>query len=284
MSLRLLQQLWDPDDATNANWLGTAPDTMVLLDGAAPQHPEPVSSMANDAVWLVRRFVELFQREREHGRSPNGQSVADRVESARSELAREYRSLCTAAGHIPVEAPFACLAVAHDMGSEIEFLNMGDLTLLVQRTSGAVERFGESTVRELDRQAVATLKREIARGTASHSERVANVWPQIRSNRALRNTVAGYDVLDPQVSCSGRMQRLSLERSSVRSFLMLSDGFYRLVDTYGCYTDHSLFQSVVRDGLHRLLEELRSIETEDAACVRHPRFKQHDDATALWIE
>jgi hypothetical protein len=277
-----LQQVWDPDSAANADWLGAAADTVVLLDGAAPQHPHPVSGFANDAVWLVRRFVEIFTNERGDVAS-GGASVAERVESARSELAREYRSLCAAAGFAPVEAPFACLALAHEAGSRLELLNMGDLTLLLQRTNGAIERFGDSAVRTLDREALGSLEREIAAGTASHGERVANVWPQIQRNRRLRNVLAGYDVLDPHVSCEGRMQRCCVQRSSVRSFLMLSDGFYRLVDTYRVYTDASLFQAVERSGLSTLLRELRSIEAEDAHCVRYPRFKQHDDATALWI-
>jgi hypothetical protein len=32
-----------------------------------------------------------------------------------------------------------------------------------------------------------------------------------------------------------------------------------------------------------LADELRSIELEDAACLRFPRFKVSDDATAIWV-
>lgn len=161
---------------------------------------------------------------------------------------------------------------------------MGDLSVLVCRQDGTVERFGQSTVRELDRQALAVLERQIASGPASYAERLANVWPKIQDNRALRNVVEGYDVLDPSVSCLGRMARMSFERRNIRSFLMLSDGFYRLVDTYHRYTDASLFRTVETDGLLPLLRELRALELDDPECVRYPRFKQCDDATALWIQ
>lgn len=283
MTFRLLEQVWDPNSTLNADWFGSQPRTVLLLDGAAPQHPAPVSHMANDAVWLVRRFVEVFQADGD-GDAGGSHTMVERVERARAQLQGEYRALCTVAGFVPAEAPFACLAIAHELGSDLEFLNMGDLTLLLRMVDGTVQRFGDSAVRELDRQALATLKREIDRGTSLHADRVANVWPQIQANRALRNVVEGYDVLDPDVSCAGRMQRLLVERSTVRSFLMLSDGFYRLVDTYQRYTELSLFEAVERRGLHGLLRELRSIEAGDAACVRYLRFKQCDDATALWIE
>jgi Protein phosphatase 2C len=254
----------------------------VLLDGAAPQHPAAVSTLANDAVWLVRRFVEVFRGERER----NGASgdIAEQAESARLQLGQEYRALWTAAGFQPAEAPFACLGIAQEAGSQLELLNMGDLTTLLCRKNGTVERFGDSAVRELDRQALAFLRREIASGPATHAARVTNVWPKIQSHRALRNRVEGYDVLDPSVPCLGRMQRLSLERTSIRSFLMLSDGLCRLVDTYQRYTDAALFRAVESHGLRSLLGELRALELEDSECLRYPRFKQYDDATALWIQ
>src|SRR5262245_61972429 len=145
MSLRVREHVWDPDSSTNADWFGTEPDSIVLLDGAAPLQPEPVSAQANDAVWLVRRFVECFQRDRDAPRAPSDMSA--RAERARIQLAREYQSLCAAAGGTPVESPFACLAIACERGGKVELLNMGDLTLLICRADGTVERFGDSFVR-----------------------------------------------------------------------------------------------------------------------------------------
>ena len=63
--------------------------------------------------------------------------------------------------------------------------------------------------------------------------------------------------------------------------LMMSDGFYRLVDTFERYTDATLFQAVEQRGLAALLQELRELERGDPECRRHLRFKTHDDATAL---
>ena len=36
-------------------------------------------------------------------------------------------------------------------------------------------------------------------------------------------------------------------------------------------------------GLGPLAEELRGIEQDDAACLRYPRFKASDDASAIWL-
>jgi hypothetical protein len=281
MSLTVLDEVWDPDSGSNADWYHAEASSVVLLDGAAPQNPERVSTLANDAVWLVRRFVEAFQ---ELGAPPgSGQGVLERVEAARQLLEREYAALCASAGGAPLEAPFACLGIAHDTGTQLELFNMGDLTFLISKRDGSVERFGQSAVRELDRQALLLLEQQIARGGLSHAQRLAHVWPQIRANRARRNVLAGYDVLEPGVCCLDRMERASWEREQVSSLLLLSDGFYRLVDTYHVHTDQALFQAVERRGLSSLLQELRALEAADAECVRYPRFKQCDDATALWV-
>lgn len=278
MTLSVLEQVWDPDSVDNADWFHVGPEAVVLLDGAAPREPEPVSAHVNDAVWLVRRFVELFES------GALARDLEQRAEWTRQLLEQEYRALCASAGRVPKEAPFACLGVASESAGRLELLNMGDLTFLVEKADGSVERFGESAVRALDRQALAELERQMAEGPSSHAERVAQVWPQIQQNRALRNVLPGYDVLEPGVCLRGRMQRASFRRGDVRSLLLVSDGFYRLVDTYQRYTDSALLRALRRTGLRDLLQELRSIEIEDAACVRHPRFKQHDDATALWLE
>lgn len=65
--------------------------------------------------------------------------------------------------------------------------------------------------------------------------------------------------------------------------LLLSDGMAALVDAYGVYDAEGLFAAVRERGLAALGNELRAIERDDAACIRYPRFKASDDATALWL-
>jgi hypothetical protein len=279
--LRLLDSVWDPDSHSNADWLGASPDLAVLLDGAAPLGKQRVSGFENDAIWLVRRFVEVFV-EACTG-SLGGSSVLDRIEGTRRQLEAEYRSSCERAGFIPEETPFACLGVAHEAEGKLELFNMGDLSLLIQREDGSVESFGENAVRELDRQALEFLKAQIAAGPDSHDARVAQVWAHVLANRTLRNVLPGYDVLDVDTPCRNRVQTRSVAGTGNVRLLMMSDGFYRLVDTYQRYSDESLLQAVETRGLKALLLELRAIEAEDANCVRYPRFKRCDDATALWL-
>ena len=65
--------------------------------------------------------------------------------------------------------------------------------------------------------------------------------------------------------------------------LLASDGFWRLVDPYGVLTADALMDAVVARGPAAVLADLRAIEAGDAACVRFPRLKVRDDATAVLL-
>jgi len=277
--LRRVDAVCHPDTAANADGWFSDEATAVLLDGATPQAAAPISSYVNDTVWLVRRFLELWP-----ALSRKGHGAAERAELVRLALRDEYAGLCEKAGARPEDAPFACLAIAHDTGERLELYNMGDLTLLLRGGDGTVRRFGESAVRELDQRAIAGLRRALAAGVAPHAERLRAIAAELAQNRMLRNVLPGYEVLEPGVSCLGRFQRSMSASHAERSLLMMSDGFYRLVDTFERYSDLTLFDAVERRGLASLLEELRAIEVGDEQCLRWPRFKTHDDASALWLE
>jgi hypothetical protein len=280
MPLHPHAQLCDPPSPSNADGWSLSPNIAVLLDGAASRSEERVSSYANDTVWLVQRFLELFAA----GDTPApGADIPDRIERARLALKSEYDALCTRARFTPDDAPFACLAVAHHAGGRLDLFNMGDLTALLRMRDGSLVRFGESAVRELDGKVLAAMERDYAAGVAPHAERLARAWPMLRAHRALRNQLPGYEVLDVNVSCLGRLDRWSGDAAEVSDVLLMSDGFYRLVDTLARYDDAGLIEAVEQRGLQALMDELRSVERADPECTRHLRFKCHDDATALWL-
>ena len=65
--------------------------------------------------------------------------------------------------------------------------------------------------------------------------------------------------------------------------LLMSDGFAALFDTYRAYEPAGFFKRLQSHGLDDLARTLRGIEQDDAACLRYPRFKMSDDASAIWL-
>ena len=66
--------------------------------------------------------------------------------------------------------------------------------------------------------------------------------------------------------------------------LLMSDGFASLVTDYQKYSAQELARAMRSYGLAVLAHEIRVIENEDATCLRFPRFKVSDDATAIWLK
>jgi hypothetical protein len=62
--------------------------------------------------------------------------------------------------------------------------------------------------------------------------------------------------------------------------LVMTDGFYRLVEPYGLHTDASLAQACVREGLDAMLARLRAHE-HAAGAGTATVVKPADDASAV---
>ncbi len=57
----------------------------------------------------------------------------------------------------------------------------------------------------------------------------------------------------------------------------------RLVEMFERYDRASLMAAVLQRGVSSLHDELRELEAADAECLRYPRTKPSDDATALLL-
>jgi len=65
--------------------------------------------------------------------------------------------------------------------------------------------------------------------------------------------------------------------------VLMTDGFSALTDAYRLVDPEGLPGLLATGGLPDLAARIRAAEAEDADCVRWPRFKRGDDATALWL-
>ncbi|MEH3101344.1 hypothetical protein [Sphingomonas adhaesiva] len=108
--------------------------------------------------------------------------------------------------------------------------------------------------------------------------------PAVLADRRRARERVGRRVLGVKAAESGAVTSFaSVAVAAGDALLLMSDGFSALVDAYGAYDAAGLFAAVEARGLAALAVELRAIEAADAACVRFPRFKASDDATALWV-
>ena len=181
--------------------------------------------------------------------------------------------------------PSASVAIAQAGDGCIELANIGDCRILYQDEQGTVRSFGTSNVTAFDKKVVDKAI-ELGLGTGMPYK---DMWPFlreiVRENREWMNRDAGYWVFDLSDRWKGHIQTQRMRsRVNRQSFiLIMSDGFYRLTDTFKAHTDETLLAKAVNGGIDSLFAQLREAEANDSECKRFPRIKSSDDASALLL-
>jgi len=155
--------------------------------------------------------------------------------------------------------------------------------VLLEATDGAVTVTDHPVLEQIEaqtRRAVLDLR---AAGITDPQQVRAKMIPQLRAQRRRRNCTDGYGVLAAEQGCIPLMHVDRIPADSLRRVLLVSDGYYRLVDHYSAMTDSELVRRTHTDGAEALLKELRVIEAADPLAATYPRLKIRDDATALLI-
>jgi len=253
---------------------------ILVMDGATPLTPRRwIGAGASDPAWFVRRFARDLGALLERGGSQEAL-----VHAALDATRAAWRTL--ADGDPPPYAwPVATLAwvrVRHGHGGApdtLELYCLGDSKILLADAGGAVrdlDPFDNPVEREVQ-AAVAAL---VAEGVSDAAARWERLLPMLKERRHAQNTAARPQVLCLEPRGAFQARTACLEAPPGALLLAMSDGFYRLVDTYRLYDDTSLAAACRARGLDALLDELRAYEA-GAAAAAGITAKRADDASAL---
>ena len=252
---------------------------LVLMDGATPLTPErSVAAGASDPAWFVRRFVQDLGRVLRLDACQ-----ADLVLEALDATRAAYRAGGAGTDVPPYAWPVATLGWVrvHDPDATglhtLDLFCLGDGKVLLQDADGAVRDLDPfENPQEAAIQAAVTAL--VVEGVTDPAERWARLLPMLRTRRHEQNTAARPVVLcmDPRGPFAARTATVTAPAGAL---LLLSDGLYRLVDTYGLHTDASLLAACRARGLDALLDELRAFEAGRIAAGL--AAKTADDASAI---
>lgn len=276
--LEMIDSVCEAGYAVNDD-VGTALDHAAwVLDGTTGHHPVRLFPGPSDAAWFAGVADDLLRR------------LADAPEGGRAllhELVRELSGACRRSALAPldgdVDEPAASLALVRVRRDQLEFVMLGDCKLLLQRADGIVEALDRSPVAPFDAKVVEALRVLQAAGETEPARIAPRLRELILANRRLKNRPDGYGVLADNPACIDFAEIGTRPAADVTHILLASDGFYRLVDTYGRYSPAELLKAAVSDGLAPLYTALRRIEDADPQCREYPRLKARDDATALLL-
>lgn len=278
MSLTILDSLSHHGGGANDDRWGCTAHAAWVIDGATSLAGAKALPGPSEAAWFAeavnRHVLQLVATHEE---------LATLLPAVASRVRADFRRDAGRDLAVGEEPPAASIALLRHTAAGLEALNLGDCVLLYRHRDGDLRRFGSCAVGPFEDKWLAIMKRMRAEG-ADNDAVMKAVWTQVRENRGWSNRDGGYWVMDLTERWQGHEQIGQLDAAEGAEALLMSDGYYRLVDHYGRYDDEGLLAAARQRGLLALYDELRRIEGEDAATLRYPRIKAQDDATAVLLQ
>lgn len=262
--------IWPDAQAPRAAW---------VLDGVTGINDRALLPGPSDAAWFVAQVQEVLPT------LLAVQPIHDLLTALIAALAdRHEKSWLNGKGPDGHETPAASFALLRQLGDRIEIARLGDCLVLLEHNDGRVQLLDDAVLNDIEAglQAEVLAMRDL--GITGAAVILHEMKPSLRAVRERRNKPGGYGVLAADPACLDLLQLDSFPADGLRSILMVSDGYYRLVDIYGAMTDTDLLHRTAASGAETMLAELRAIEAADPRGERHPRLKMADDATALLLQ
>lgn len=279
--MRLMGAITEGSGAVNEDGLGYAGSTddvsaAWIFDGVTGINGRNHLPGGSDAHWLVARAHERLSE------LAAGQlDLADLLAELVTGLIADWNN-ATADLDLPrdYDPPAACLVLVKRYQDGWQSLRLGDSCLLARRADGGTDVLAASPNNVFDHWLAREARKRRDKGILDIKALLAEFAPQLRAGRARRNRPDGYSILE----CS----RDSLAMPEITKLgwpaeiLLCTDGYYRAVDHYGLHDNGTLLDASARS-VSKVLAELRAVEAADADCLRFPRFKPADDASAVML-
>jgi hypothetical protein len=281
-ALTILDRLSLPGraDKPNEDAMGEGGAIAFVLDGATGLGDEPLMRADSDAAWVARTAAAAL--------AANAPGFAGDLDSlvykAAVEVERAFRTSRVRETYELFEIPWATLAVCGVTAGVLNLAFLGDSRLLVRDDHGAVHHFGAPLKYRKGEQALAQKMIAEAKGDRLGIESIrASVLPQLRASRARVNTPEGYWLMGPDPRAAAHVVKSQMRIGAGAMVMLMTDGFYALIEDYKLYDDAGLVKAALGKGLAALGDELREIELNDPMGKKFPRMKTSDDATAMLV-
>lgn len=247
-----------------------AAGTAWVMDGATDVGPFRVFDREeSDAAWVAQALTNLLiaSPPGEEGGGPYFERILEDLRKTAQKKSRVELSTAP-----PSTWPIAAGMWLHAKQDTVECAWLGDCVALIQRTDGSVEVI--TTVYEDDLET----KTSRRLNTLSPEERQKG----LQDIRAKQNTDAKWAVFGLHPEAHRNLKTYVLQKSDCANIVLMTDGFWRLVELYKLMSPGELMERALSEGLEALARDLRQFEKGDAVDAS-ARIKRADDACALLI-
>jgi hypothetical protein len=262
----------------------TAGSAAWLLDGAGARG-DPKACPQHDASWFVRQLSQALATE---FCEPAGRDLRDVLATSIERVSSLHARLCAriTTGH----GPSATVVIVRRHHHGLDYLVLGDSTLLVQTAGGEVEHHSDTRLSAIASHVRDAMHQALSEGRGyddpGYSDRIDAL---LAAERAVRNRDGGYWIAadDPCAALHALTGDYNLADPSAvpLRIALVTDGITRAVTHLQLYDSwHELIENLIQPGIPATISRIREAELDDPDASRHPRTKSSDDAAAITCE
>lgn len=263
-------------ERVNEDAMGATGSIAFVLDGVTSLCETPLMPGKSDAAWASHTARDLFLAQA----GSKGGDLRALITTVAEGITAKFEAERSRPPRERYELPWTTMSLIGVQPGKLDIAYVGDSRVLIETADDEVHNFGTNPSRSAFETRLAAKMIAARKGQPLGP---ATVLPELRQARNTVNTGSGYWLLgaDPAVGVHATVTSLAL--SGPATVLLVTDGFYALVEDYQRYGDRELIATAQTIGLQALARELRHIEDDDPGGERYPRMKKSDDATALLV-
>ncbi len=257
-----------PGDSAKANedWVFADENLIVVLDGGTARTD---TGCRHGVAWYAAKLGSL---------------IAFLATDQAAELAAVLRLAIAATADQHRECdlthaatPSAALAIVRRAGDTMEYLVLGDVTVVLDKAEG-LEVVTDGRVDRVARQE----RLEAARLPIGSEAKAAALLRMKHAELAARNREDGFWVAAADPAVAGHAITATVPLASVRRVAVLTDGAARAVVLFGLLDWAGLLNVLAQQGPAELITQVRTAELGDPKGLGWARNKRSDDATAVF--
>lgn len=239
--------------------------TAIVLDGATARTD---TGCTHGAAWYAANLGNALKL-----RVHQGLALKKSLCLAIEEVADLHRGTCdlTHPG-----TPSAAVALISFVQSEIQWLLLGDATILLKRSQGTVTKSDQR-----GRFPVPPEQQEANKYLIGDPRKDSALQAMKRAELATRNTPAGFWVAAADSSIAEHALVGTFSTADVDAVGVMSDGAARVVDLFHLLSWEEAVKIAISEGPAAIVNTVRETEESDPLGERWPRNKKSDDATLI---
>lgn len=249
-----------------------------VIDAATGLTDSRYTSEGSDGEWFKNQWDKYLGKLMNNSEYTIKEIVKNGIKLIRDEFFKEAGT----AEVKNIERPSASLAMVRFNKNTMEYLLLGDCSLLIQYADGHVERIKDTSLEKFDGKAISELDRIRRENNTTFQEARKAINPLLIKHRCMKNTPEGYWSLEFNDKAVEHCIEGKIPAKDVDSILLLTDGFASVYDIYGFCSIKELFSIIKTKGLNEVCNIIRNIEDKDSDMREFPRFKKSDDTSAVY--